>query len=84
MSEAPPMRDLLGNDTPSNWGRWGPDDEVGALNYLDAGEVLLSHGERYGQRGERGHEPFAPPVMEGVERGKGSDNAPPPHRNPQR
>jgi kynurenine formamidase len=40
MSEAPPMRDLLGNDAPSNWGKWGPDDEVGALNYLDAGEVL--------------------------------------------
>jgi kynurenine formamidase len=34
------MRDLLGNDAPSNWGKWGPDDEVGALNYLDAGEVL--------------------------------------------
>jgi kynurenine formamidase len=34
------MRDLLGNDTPSNWGKWGPDDEVGSLNYLDAGEVL--------------------------------------------
>jgi len=23
-----------------NWGRWGPNDELGALNYLDAGEVL--------------------------------------------
>jgi kynurenine formamidase len=40
MSEAPLMRDLLGTDAPSNWGKWGPDDEVGALNYLDAGEVL--------------------------------------------
>jgi kynurenine formamidase len=40
MSEAPALRDLLGADTPSNWGKWGPDDEVGALNYLDAAEVL--------------------------------------------
>ncbi|MER7395336.1 cyclase family protein [Streptomyces sp. NPDC000151] len=33
------MSDLL-RDAPSNWGKWGPDDEVGALNYLDAAEVL--------------------------------------------
>lgn len=36
----PPMRELLGDDAPSNWGKWGPDDELGCLNYLDAGEVL--------------------------------------------
>ena len=24
---------------PSNWGRWGPDDEIGALNYLGAAEI---------------------------------------------
>ena len=40
MSEAPAMRDLLGEDTPTNWGKWGPDDELGCLNYLDAAEVL--------------------------------------------
>jgi kynurenine formamidase len=40
MSEAPAMRELLGDDAPSNWGKWGPDDELGCLNYLDAGEVL--------------------------------------------
>ncbi|WP_033295399.1 cyclase family protein [Amycolatopsis jejuensis] len=28
-----PVADLL-RDSPSNWGRWGADDEVGALNYL--------------------------------------------------
>ncbi len=27
-------------DAPSNWGKWGPDDEVGSLNYLDAAQVL--------------------------------------------
>ena len=27
------------NGCPTNWGRFGPDDEVGALNYLDADEV---------------------------------------------
>jgi hypothetical protein len=40
MPDAPSMNDLLGSDTPKNWGKWGPDDEVGALNYLDAKEVL--------------------------------------------
>ena len=40
MPDAPAMNDLLGADTPKNWGKWGPDDEVGALNYLDAKEVL--------------------------------------------
>ncbi|MBP6684137.1 MAG: cyclase family protein [Leucobacter sp.] len=27
-------------ESPSNWGKWGPDDEVGSLNYLTADEVL--------------------------------------------
>lgn len=26
--------------SPSNWGRWGPDDEVGSLNFLTSAEVL--------------------------------------------
>ena len=26
-------------DAPKRWGRWGPEDEVGALNYLDAEQV---------------------------------------------
>lgn len=38
------MDELL-SDAPSNWGRWGAEDEVGALNYLTAAEVLrgVSH-----------------------------------------
>ena len=39
MTEVPTMDELL-KDAPTNWGKWGPDDEVGALNYLTAGEVL--------------------------------------------
>jgi kynurenine formamidase len=27
-------------DAPKNWGRWGPDDQVGSLNYLTSTEVL--------------------------------------------
>lgn len=27
-------------DAPKNWGKWGPDDEIGALNYLTSAEVL--------------------------------------------
>jgi hypothetical protein len=33
------MDELL-KDAPSNWGRWGAEDEVGSLNYLTAQEVL--------------------------------------------
>jgi kynurenine formamidase len=29
-------------DAPTNWGKWGPDDEVGALNYLGPEEVLAA------------------------------------------
>lgn len=32
--------ELIGEDSPSNWGKWGPDDEVGSLNYLTRDEVL--------------------------------------------
>ena len=39
MTEVPTMDELL-KDAPTNWGKWGPDDEVGALNYLTAEEVL--------------------------------------------
>jgi hypothetical protein len=27
-------------DAPKNWGRWGADDEIGALNFLTGAEVL--------------------------------------------
>src|SRR4051812_13035955 len=36
---APQMADLLAG-APTNWGKWGDDDEVGCLNYLTAEEVL--------------------------------------------
>jgi kynurenine formamidase len=34
-----------GDSVPSNWQRWGPDDEVGALNYLGNAEVLAAARE---------------------------------------
>src|SRR5438552_4069131 len=33
------LHELLA-DSPSNWGRWGPNDEIGALNFLTPAEVL--------------------------------------------
>lgn len=33
------LEELLA-DLPKNWGRWGAEDEIGALNFLDATEVL--------------------------------------------
>ena len=38
---APALGDLL-RDAPSNWGRWGPDDEVGSLNHLGPEQVLAA------------------------------------------
>jgi kynurenine formamidase len=35
----PHMRELMAG-LPTNWGKWGPDDEVGSLNYLTQAEVL--------------------------------------------
>ena len=29
----------LQQDMPNNWGRWGDDDQIGALNYLDADQA---------------------------------------------
>jgi len=39
----PDLEELL-KDAPSNWGKWGDDDEVGALNYLGPQEVLNAVG----------------------------------------
>ena len=36
----PTLIELFGENPPKNWGRWGPDDEIGSLNYLDAHQVL--------------------------------------------
>jgi kynurenine formamidase len=35
------MSELLGSAPVLNWGKWGPDDEVGSLNYLTAEQILL-------------------------------------------
>jgi kynurenine formamidase len=40
MPETPPMNEVLGADTPKNWGKWGPDDELGSLNYLTPEEIM--------------------------------------------
>ena len=37
----PALGDLL-KDSPTNWGKWGDDDEVGALNYLGPEQVLAA------------------------------------------
>jgi kynurenine formamidase len=39
----PSLEELLA-DSPSNWGKWGDDDEVGALNYLGPEQVLAAVG----------------------------------------
>lgn len=39
MTAVPDLTELLAG-SPSNWGKWGPDDEVGSLNYLTAAQVL--------------------------------------------
>jgi kynurenine formamidase len=33
------VREIL-KDMPKNWGRWGKDDEIGAINFLTAAEVI--------------------------------------------
>ena len=71
MSDTPTMAELLGADTPSNWGKWGPDDEVGSLNSLDAAQVLrgaqhIRSGEVFPLQAAMGH-PHGDPVFPGRE-----------------
>ena len=78
--------------TVRNWGRWGPDDELGCLNYLDSSEVLrgigeVKTGEVFTLQTQMGH-PKGDPVFPGrksMERenvldesswGPGKDDAP--------
>jgi kynurenine formamidase len=42
MTDTVPAVGELLKDSPSNWGKWGPDDEVGSLNYLGPAEVLAA------------------------------------------
>ncbi len=51
MLDAPSMNELLGADTPKNWGKWGPDDEIGGLNYLGAEQVLQARPARQAGQG---------------------------------
>lgn len=37
------LADFL-RDAPKNWGKWGPDDEIGSLNYLTPEQVLRGVG----------------------------------------
>ena len=39
-----PSLDELLDGAPSNWGKWGEDDEVGSLNYLGPEQVLAAVG----------------------------------------
>jgi kynurenine formamidase len=40
---APSFAELFA-DYPRNWGRWGPDDEIGGLNFLTADTVVAAAG----------------------------------------
>ncbi|CQR65584.1 cyclase family protein [Streptomyces leeuwenhoekii] len=72
-NQPPPMRELFGDHPPLNWGKWGPDDELGCLNYLGAEQVL--QGVRHIRKGQvftlqihMGHpEPPGDPVWPGRE-----------------
>jgi kynurenine formamidase len=43
-TQAEPNVGELLKDSPRNWGKWGPDDEVGSLNYLTPEVILASVG----------------------------------------
>lgn len=62
------MRDVL-EGAPKNWGRWGDDDEIGALNFLTQDEVLrgiraVEHGKVF-TLGSRIADPQGEPVWPG-------------------
>lgn len=43
MTSVPDLTELLAT-SPTNWGKWGDDDEVGSLNYLGPEQVLAAAG----------------------------------------
>ncbi len=66
--EVPSAEKLLEN-SPKNWGKWGPDDEVGSLNYLTSAEVLrgikaVRQGKTFTLQVQMGH-PKGDPVWPG-------------------
>lgn len=65
---SPTLKELL-KDLPTNWGRWGDDDEVGALNYLDPAQVLrgvssVRQGKTFTLQVQIGH-PGGDPISPG-------------------
>ncbi len=66
--QVPSAGELLKND-PKNWGKWGPEDEVGGLNYLTNDEVLrgiraVKQGKTFTLQVQMGH-PKGDPVWPG-------------------
>lgn len=64
----PDLKELL-DGLPKNWGKWGPDDEVGSLNYLTVDEVLrgvaaVRQGKTFTLQIQMGH-PKGDPVWPG-------------------
>ena len=43
LAQQTPMEELQ-SDSPNNWGKWGDDDQIGALNYLGENEVKSGAG----------------------------------------
>ena len=71
MADTPSMAELLGANPPQNWGKWGDDDQVGSLNYLDAAQVLrgvasVKTGQVFTLQCPMGH-PHGDPVFPGRE-----------------
>lgn len=67
-SNVPSVMDLL-QESPKNWGKWGDDDEVGALNYLGSAEALagveqIRTGRSFTLQVPMGH-PHGDPVWPG-------------------
>ena len=52
--------------TVSNWGRWGPDDELGTLNLIDGEKRLNGHGRLLVR--SSGTEPVIRVMAEGEDR----------------
>lgn len=44
-ADATPQFTELLNQSPKNWGKWGPEDEIGCLNYLGEQEALNARAE---------------------------------------
>lgn len=52
MAGAESLMERLQEDAPNNWGKWGDDDQIGALNYLDEtqaqrGAAAVRSGRRF-------------------------------------